>query len=755
MHSELGGLADNLVLAGVISNWLFDGYLFLKVLIGFSIIIFVHELGHFLAAKWMGIRIDRFAIGFFHRVCGYRRGEGFTFGKRPEYTQEELATRGYGETDYCLNAMPFGGYVKMLGQEDIQINEETGEVKTSDDPRAFPNKSIGRRMIVVSAGVLFNVFFAVFVYMFVFLALGKDMPAPLIGQVDPASAAANAGLMPGDRVVAIDGDPVSSFDDIGMAWMLAGDTMRFRVKRGGQPLDQDLVVKMARHNGEKDLIGIAPMYTADVSDTIIAPVDKQGPQPGDKITRVNGVDVKSALEIVAAFQVCGGKNVELTVEREDPGQQGSKQTAVYSQRPLLRIVPTVTEGDDSAIKDSQYVLGFLRRLKAETISEQTPAAKAGFRAGDVVAQWGTVANPRYADMIASIYANDGKPVSVVVERDGKPVDLTVSPRSPLRFFGSAKPRVGISFGYEDRRPIVADVVLGTPAAELGMPRGSEIVAIGGQPVKDWFGVVETLRAAAGTTVELRYRTGDDEAAGQMVVPSSIVNELDLPPTARIVKIDGRDKAELPSGGPATLPAPAAVQRLLEANIGRAVTVEYVPSFLEHKLLTKPFKVREDNIDPWQLRINYDFELLRLSPLTEKVDAGGNPLVALSMGAKYTARDLWRMYRIVQNIVTQNVGVQHVAGPVGIFSYALRFAKTSLADLLVFLAFISLNLAVINFMPLPVVDGGMMAFLILEKIRGKPLSVKVQVATTLTGLALIVLSFLFVTIQDITKLFSGS
>jgi regulator of sigma E protease len=163
---------ENLSVNESMLQWLLNSYLFIKVLIGFSIIIFVHELGHFAAAKWMGVRVDRFALGFFYRVCGYRRGEGFTFGPRPTYKPEELAARGFGETDYCINALPFGGYVKMLGEDDIVVNEETGEVKPSADPRAFTNKSVGRRMVVVSAGVICNMLFAVLVYAAIFLFLG-------------------------------------------------------------------------------------------------------------------------------------------------------------------------------------------------------------------------------------------------------------------------------------------------------------------------------------------------------------------------------------------------------------------------------------------------------------------------------------------------------------------------------------------------------------------------------------------------------
>lgn len=94
-----------LLAASAIMEFLAGAFNILLVVIGFSAIIFVHELGHFLAAKWVGIRVDRFAVGFGYRLIGWRRGEGLTFGNRPEYSASDLRERSYGETDYCLKAL--------------------------------------------------------------------------------------------------------------------------------------------------------------------------------------------------------------------------------------------------------------------------------------------------------------------------------------------------------------------------------------------------------------------------------------------------------------------------------------------------------------------------------------------------------------------------------------------------------------------------------------------------------------------------
>ncbi len=769
MYSELS-VVDGLTLASSFMDWLNTGYLILLVVIGFSVIIFVHELGHFLAAKWMGVRVNRFAIGFFYRLVGYRRGEGFTFGPRPTYTAGEIEEKGYGETDYCLNAFPLGGYVKMLGQDDIDINEETGEIKTTDDPRSFTNKSVGRRMVIVSAGVVFNLLFAVLVYAFVFLALGKEMAAPVIGYVVPGSPAADAGLLLGDRVLAIDGNRVRSFRDIVMASGLSGMTMRLQIERGGKTLEQEFLVELEMRDGEKELLGIMAVSTPVIAETGVETADQQEFKPGDRITHVNGQPVTTAFEIMEAFQKSQGAGVELTVERTDPAQEEAHQTLTVARRPRLQFEPARIEGPSSEIIDSRHLLGFRRRQRVEVVNPGTPAAEAGFEVGDVIAKWGNVINPRYSEVLDSIKANDGRPVPVVVERGEEEVGLSVTPRSPFRLFGSAPPRVEIIFGSEELRPIVADIAPDTPASMLqNMSRGSEIIAINEEPLESWSDVFEALRKAAGTTVAVRYRHGSDEGVGNLAVPNSIVNELGLPPpltilgfppTATLLSINDIESVTLESGKKASLLWSFAVRKLLEQNVGKTVTVEYLPSILAQTTRTEQFSVRSDNADPWQLRVRYNYELPHLANLKETVDANGNPLAALSMGINESHRILWSVYRVIKGMVehffTKERGIspKHIAGPVGILQFAYRQAEAGVADLLFFLAFISINLAVLNFLPFPLVDGGLMMFLILEKIRRKPLSLKVQVITTLTGLGLIVLVFLFVTIQDISRLFGG-
>src|SRR5438045_511737 len=153
---------------------------------GFGFVVFFHELGHFLAAKWVGIKVEQFAVGFGHALFAFRKGMGFRvgsttkeyeqrlrdhaekkFSRKGDLTHEQFTEAandlGLGETEYRLNWMPLGGYVKMLGQDDLNPTAQ------SDDPRAYNRKSIGARMFVVSAGVIMNIILAAILLMVHFL----------------------------------------------------------------------------------------------------------------------------------------------------------------------------------------------------------------------------------------------------------------------------------------------------------------------------------------------------------------------------------------------------------------------------------------------------------------------------------------------------------------------------------------------------------------------------------------------------------
>ncbi|MEW5701456.1 MAG: RIP metalloprotease RseP [Candidatus Zixiibacteriota bacterium] len=179
----------------------------LSTVLVLGVLIFVHELGHFLVAKWAGIRVERFSLGFPPKLIG----------------------KTVGETEYCISWVPLGGYVKMAGE-----NPEDGE--PTGDPREFMAKSVGTRALVILAGPVMNFVTAIILFAAVFMIWGRPVVDPdhvVVGPVMADSPAQQAGIAPGDIIVAVDHHPVSSFEEMArMIHARPGDTVDIVWKRG-------------------------------------------------------------------------------------------------------------------------------------------------------------------------------------------------------------------------------------------------------------------------------------------------------------------------------------------------------------------------------------------------------------------------------------------------------------------------------------------------------------------------------------------
>lgn len=747
---ELTGLllADGAL--DVAGEWLRTTWIIVKVLLGFTLIIFVHELGHFLAAKYVGVRVDRFAIGFGTRLFGWRKGEGFTVGPKPSYSSAQVAQRGWGETDYCLNLLPLGGYVKMLGQDDIIIDEKTDEVRMGDDPRAFNNRPVGARMLVASMGVIFNFVFAILLLMLVFL-IGVEVVGPTIGRVEPNSPAALAGLQPGDRISSVNGRTVDSFNELQVQTAFAEDALRLGVQRDGGRIE--LQVRPERRNARSDMsIGVLPEMTSRVAEET-SPVFGDVLQPGDVITHAAGEPVRSIDEAVRRIERAAGDWVAITVERASGPKPGAaRETLQLRQRAIMLLAPRTLADDAIQAAESTSLLGFQPRAMVLRVLPNSPAAAAGMQAGDVIAEWGPRTHPRESEIRAAMRAQRGDTVRVVVERAGKPHELSVTPQSETNLLGNSRAQLGVEFAPELDRLVIADIAADMPAAALNAPRGSVLLAVGQQPVSTWPELYRALRAAAGKDVEVRYRSGANEVTGTMAVPPSIVTELDLPPGTNVLAVNGERTFKVDDKETRKLPQLVALSAALQANVGKSVEIEYSTNMLATEPRTVRAELTQENADAWPLFAIFASNISG-EPRRVLVSAHGNPFDALAKGWRFTELVLGQIFGTMKRVSrAEESATKNLSGPIGIAQVAYEHGKMGVSQLLFFLAFLSANLAVLNFLPLPVLDGGLMTFLILEKIRGRPLSLKAQMISTMVGLAVIGLCFVFVMIQDISRLF---
>jgi regulator of sigma E protease len=187
-------------------------------LVVLTIVVFVHEMGHFLVARWNRVRVDVFSIGFGPELIGITDRHG---------------------TRWKFSAIPLGGYVKFFGDEnEASTGADDREMTEEEKAVSFHHKPVWRRAAVVVAGPAANCVFAIALYAGIFMVVGMAITPPIISDVLPGSAAEEAGLQPGDRVVAIDGEEVSRFEQVQHRIPLAnGASVRLIVERDGQRVE--------------------------------------------------------------------------------------------------------------------------------------------------------------------------------------------------------------------------------------------------------------------------------------------------------------------------------------------------------------------------------------------------------------------------------------------------------------------------------------------------------------------------------------
>jgi regulator of sigma E protease len=266
--------------------------LYAVVLLG--ILIFVHELGHFLFAKILGVKVEKFSLGFGPRVVG----------------------KTFGETEYRISAVPLGGYVKMLGEEP---GEELAE---SERARAFNYQPVCKKIAIVFAGPFFNILFAGVLFVLLFMT-GVPALYPDVGKVEKNSPAEKAGLMTGDRVLRIDGKAVESWDDIQNAIDAhEGKTLLLDVKRGNGALGIRVTPEEKKEPnifGQKKEfwdIGISPLVYPVIGEVMPGtPAAKAGLRKGDRLLQVEDTQLRTWEDMTDIIHGSAGKPLSFRIQR--------------------------------------------------------------------------------------------------------------------------------------------------------------------------------------------------------------------------------------------------------------------------------------------------------------------------------------------------------------------------------------------------------------------------------------------------------
>ncbi len=251
-------------------------------------LVFVHELGHFLAAKLFKVRVEVFSLGFGPRLAGFRKGD----------------------TDYRVAAVPLGGYVKMAGEYEESVDP--------DDPSLFNAKPRWQRLIVFFAGPAMNVLLTIFIWWGMFI-VGIDGPATsniLVGAVEPDSPAAVAGLAVGDRILRIAGRDIESLDDYGEEVALRpGQRVVYEIEREGAPLEFTLEL------GSHELVGVGtdgvyPGGEIHVAAVLPGRASEAGLMQGDVVASVDGQPVASLPGLIEIIKTQPEKSLEFLLRRD-------------------------------------------------------------------------------------------------------------------------------------------------------------------------------------------------------------------------------------------------------------------------------------------------------------------------------------------------------------------------------------------------------------------------------------------------------
>jgi regulator of sigma E protease len=648
-------------------------------ILGLGLVIFLHELGHFAVAKWCNVHVERFSIGFGPIIFGWKQGE----------------------TEYALSLIPFGGYVKMLGQDDSDPSQMTSE-EIAADPRSYVAKNVWQRMAIISAGVTMNVLSAV-VFFAVAFAFGREIEPPVIGTVLTGMPAWEAGIQRGDRITHFNGREVTNFRDLALNVAVSTGPIELRgYHRDGTQFATRVEPDAS---GTRPQIGIYPSLGLSLADD---PGSKDSPalpgsaasraQPpferGDLVLKVGDHEVASFADFQDRLAARNGQPTQLTLRRK--GSDAPIQVAIESNyfRTLgLRL-------DTGAIA---------------AVQAGSPAEKAELKVGDKLAKIngrnvGTDIDPlRLPDEFAQLH--------------GQTVDVTVARQNPNGGMGE----VTVKLTPQDR------------AGWLEQPE------LEGEPVS-----IPAIGAAFHVVPFVLQVAPDSPAAQAGIQPNSSIQKIELVLPAG-APADGRDDRtfEIKLDDP-TDPKKAnnwgfafwSMQELPQREV--RLTIKQLDQPQPKTVTVVPQQDKSWPMPTLGLR-------MQLLMYEEKADGVAH---AFTMAYTHSRNTILNIYLTLRSLVTQRLSYKELHGPVGIAQAAFVTASQGFVPFLLFLGFLSLNLAVLNFLPIPVLDGGHMVFLVWEAITRRRPSERVLIGATYAGMVFLLGLMGLVLFLDFSRLIGG-
>lgn len=415
-----------------------------------GILIFVHELGHFLVARWCGVRVEVFSLGFGKKLLKFKKGD----------------------TTYALSLIPLGGYVKMFGEQGAD------NIPEEEKKYSFTHKNVWQRIAVVLAGPLMNFFFAILIF-FTVAMVGEDAKTPVAGDVTASSPAYAAGFRSGDKIVSVNQKPISTWEDLQKTISLKEpQDLRLDVvveREGTKEVAQFAMDTKPERNpnvlSNFDYIahidGLSP-YSAGTTVGVLpnSPLHALGLKTGDTLTSINGQKVTYWRQIEPLLTKLNAKE-PLTIEAMGV-REGDK-----TEKPL-----TVTLAPlESMNSFTMQGLGFeSSELYLSKVLENSPAEAAGLRSMDRLVSINNVTLQKWEDVISNIKSFDGKnPVDLVVLRNGEKVNLKITPKMTTQMTAAGTEEKRYTIGISPIANIAVPELMTVKASGIGeaLVRGTQ------------------------------------------------------------------------------------------------------------------------------------------------------------------------------------------------------------------------------------------------------------------------------------------
>jgi RIP metalloprotease RseP len=682
---------------------------FLALLVLLGVLITVHELGHFLVAKWAGVRVLTFSIGFGPKILRFTRGE----------------------TEYCLSLLPLGGYVRMYGDD---VNEE---VPQEERRFAFLEQPFLVKSAIALAGPVANLLLP----MVLFFALGvgpQTAVEPHVGTVLPDGPAAVAGVLPGDRIRAVDGEPVADFDEL--VRKIAARPQkptRLDLERTTATTTQTVSVTVTptatpspdpTDKNPMGRIGLLPTralpFVAVAADS---PAFRSGARPGDRVVSVDGVEVKDASALAAALQASDpARPLALVLERPADAAASPVAGAAGEKTRLSLVVPAVASPSPSSVASSSP-------------PSVSPSSSAGVESAS-----SPPSPPPSPSSSAGVESASSPPSPSPSSSAG--VESASSPPSP-----SPSSSAGVESASSPVSPSSSAGVesASSPPSPSSSPSPSSVSTMRFAVLDEELRGADVARRVEETRL-LVEQAVQRQSAGRglapleglltMVEPQSPAGARGLKARDhRVVAVDGkllRVASDLPAA--------------LQADVDGIHVVGLVDGAGQGS--TFAFRM--------QKATRRELGGARIFGVALASTHGDAPLVTRTVGVAEAAaeafRDVAQSARMVLSgyvmLVTGQVGLDQLGGPVMIANLAGEAVRAGWQTFVATMCIVSINLAFLNLLPVPVLDGGHLMLFTIEAVRRRRLTVEARIRATKIGMVLVGALMLVALFNDLRSLF---